>query len=153
MFHRSFWIKRLHEAWRSVPNAWLAGVRRVGKSTLAQALGPDQTLLIECDQPEAEDAVKNPSLFFKACHKPIVVFDEIHQLKDPSRVLKIGADAFPHLKILATGSSTLTASKKFRDTLTGRKRVVKWTSSSSATVTRWMPSSARGTRRSSNPPG
>jgi hypothetical protein len=38
--------------------------------------------------------------------------------------LKIGADAFPQIKILATGSSTLAASKKFRDTLTGRKRQV-----------------------------
>jgi len=53
-----------------------------------------------------------------------VVFDEIHQLRDPARVLKIGADGFPHLKILATGSSTLAASRKFRDTLTGRKRLV-----------------------------
>jgi predicted AAA+ superfamily ATPase len=94
VFPRPFWIKRLHEAWQSVPIAWLAGVRRAGKSTLAQSLGPDQTLFIECDEPEAEDAVKNPSLFFKACTKPIVVFDEVHQLKDPSRVLKIGADAF-----------------------------------------------------------
>jgi hypothetical protein len=39
-------------------------------------------------------------------------------------VLKIGAGGFPHLRILATGSSTLAASAKFRDTLTGRKRVV-----------------------------
>jgi predicted AAA+ superfamily ATPase len=54
----------------------------------------------------------------------VVVFDEIHQLRDPARLLKIGADAFPKLKILATGSSTLAASKKFRDTLTGRKRLV-----------------------------
>ena len=52
------------------------------------------------------------------------VFDEVHQLRDPARVLKIGADSFPKLKILATGSSTLAASKKFRDTLTGRKRLV-----------------------------
>jgi uncharacterized protein len=124
MFPRPFWINRLYEAWQSVPVAWVAGVRRSGKTTLAQSLGPDSILLIECDQPEAEDTVKSPSLFFKACRKPIVVFDEVHQLKDPSRVLKIGADSFPHLKILATGSSTLAASKKFRDTLTGRKRVV-----------------------------
>jgi uncharacterized protein len=54
----------------------------------------------------------------------VVAFDEIHQLRDPSRVLKIGADLFPQLKILATGSSTLAASKKFRDTLTGRKRQI-----------------------------
>jgi predicted AAA+ superfamily ATPase len=38
--------------------------------------------------------------------------------------LKIGADVFPRQKIVATGSSTLAATKKFRDTLTGRKRVV-----------------------------
>ena len=53
-----------------------------------------------------------------------MVFDEIHQLRDPTRLLKVGADAFPKLKILATGSSTLAASRKFRDTLTGRKRTV-----------------------------
>lgn len=53
-----------------------------------------------------------------------MVFDEVHQLPDPSRLLKIGADAFPHLRILATGSSTLAATTKFRDALTGRKRVV-----------------------------
>jgi hypothetical protein len=68
--------------------------------------------------------VRDPQLFFQGCSRPIVVFDEVHQLADPSRVLKIGADAFPDLKILATGSSTLAASKKFRDTLTGRKRLV-----------------------------
>ena len=68
--------------------------------------------------------VRDPQVFFRGCSKPVVVFDEIHQLRDPARVLKIGADVFPKLKILATGSSTLAASKKFRDTLTGRKRMV-----------------------------
>lgn len=103
---------------------WLAGVRRAGKSTLARSLPSAQVMFIECDLPEAEDATRNPALFYKGCDKPFVVFDEVHQLKDPSRLLKIGADSFPHLKILATGSSTLGASRKFRDTLAGRKRVV-----------------------------
>lgn len=124
MFARPYWLKRLQETWGAVPIAWLAGVRRSGKTTIAQSLGADQMLYVNCDLPETEDAVKNPSLFFKGCNRPIVVFDEVHHLKDPSRLLKIGADVFPHLKILATGSSTLAASKKFRDTLTGRKRVV-----------------------------
>jgi hypothetical protein len=70
------------------------------------------------------DMVANPDVFYGNCTRPIVVFDEVHQLKDPSRLLKIGADLFSHLKILATGSSTLAASRKFRDTLTGRKRLV-----------------------------
>jgi len=68
--------------------------------------------------------VRDPALFYRNCSKPVVVFDEIHQLRDPSRVLKVGADMFPRIRILATGSSTLAASKKFRDTLTGRKRQV-----------------------------
>jgi hypothetical protein len=68
--------------------------------------------------------VRDPQVFFRGCSMPVVVFDEIHQLRDPARVLKIGADGFPALRILATGSSTLAASKKFRDTPTGRKRVV-----------------------------
>jgi predicted AAA+ superfamily ATPase len=50
-----------------------------------------------------------------------VIFDEIHRLKNPSLVLKISVDEFPRLRILATGSSTLAATKKFRDSLTGRK--------------------------------
>lgn len=45
-------------------------------------------------------------------------------MDDPSRVLKIAADEYPRLKILATGSSTLAATKKFRDTLTGRKQTL-----------------------------
>lgn len=68
--------------------------------------------------------VRDPQVFYRSCKKLIVVFDDVHQLRDPARVLKIGADGFPKLKILATGSSTLAASKKFRDTLAGRKRLV-----------------------------
>jgi hypothetical protein len=79
---------------------------------------------MNCDLPVVGDMVANPELFFRNCTQPVVVFDEIHQLQDPSRLLKIGADVFPNLKILATGSSTLSASKKFRDPLTGRKRLV-----------------------------
>jgi len=41
---------------------------------------------------------------------------------NPSELLKIAADHFPDIRILATGSSTLGASAKFRDTLAGRKR-------------------------------
>jgi hypothetical protein len=54
----------------------------------------------------------------------VVVLDEVHRLEDPSRLLKIAADSYPHLKILATGSSTLAATRKFRDSLTGRKQTI-----------------------------
>ena len=51
----------------------------------------------------------------------VIIFDEIHRINNPSQVLKIGTDEFSQLKILATGSSTLSATNKFRDSLTGRK--------------------------------
>ncbi|HSM89941.1 MAG TPA: AAA family ATPase, partial [Desulfobacterales bacterium] len=47
--------------------------------------------------------------------------DEVHRLDNPSELLKIAADHYPELKIIATGSSTLGASARFKDTLTGRK--------------------------------
>ena len=128
MIDRPFWIHRIEAAWRETPIAWLSGVRRSGKTTLAQSLartlGEKKVLHVNCDLPAAEEMVSDLTLFYRNCEASIVIFDEIHQLRDPSRVLKIGADMFPKLKILATGSSTLAATKKFNDTLTGRKRQV-----------------------------
>lgn len=124
MITRPFWQRRIESSWREAPIAWLCGVRRSGKTTLAESLGPERLLYLDCDLPSVEEMVRDPQLFYRGCSRPIVVFDEIHQLRDPARVLKIGADLFPKLRILATGSSTLAASKKFRDTLTGRKRLV-----------------------------
>ena len=124
MINRPFWRDRLEQLWQEAPIVWLAGVRRSGKTTLAQSLGAERSLYVNCDLPVTEDRLSDPVLFFRGCDRPVVVFDEIHQLRDPSRVLKIAADEFPKLKVLATGSSTLAASKKFRDTLTGRKRLL-----------------------------
>lgn len=124
MVPRPFWMRRLEESWRQAPIVWLSGVRRSGKTTLAKDLGGKRTLYVNCDLPQVEDMLSDPVLFYRGCGKEIVVFDEIHRLRDPSRLLKIGADEFPGLKILATGSSTLAAGKKFKDSLTGRKRQV-----------------------------
>ena len=124
MIPRPFWLNRIQISWQEAPIVWLAGVRRIGKTTLAQSLDPDSIAYINCDLPITHDIVADPELFYRNCSSPIVVFDEVHQLRDPSMVLKIGADLFPHLKIMATGSSTLAASRKFKDTLAGRKRLV-----------------------------
>lgn len=117
-------MDRLELAWRQAPIAWLAGVRRSGKTTLAQSLGEDRALYVNCDLPVTEERVRDPASFLRQCDRPVVVFDEIHQLRDPSRLLKIAADEFPKLRVLATGSSTLAATRKFSDTLTGRKRLL-----------------------------
>jgi len=124
MIERPFWIQRIERVWKSRSIVWLAGVRRSGKTTLAQSLGEDRILYVNCDLPISAEITADPELFYRNCEKPIIVFDEIHQLRDPSRLLKIGADVFPKLKILATGSSTLAATRKFSDSLTGRKLIV-----------------------------
>ncbi len=80
------------------------------------------SIYLNCDLPSVMQQLDNAEYFFKAQKKDsVIIFDEIHRLKDPSNVLKIAADAFPGLRILATGSSTLQATRKFRDSLTGRK--------------------------------
>lgn len=122
MIDRPLWRQRLEMAWTKVPLVWLAGVRRVGKTVLAKELGDAEFL--NCDLPSEAARLADPETFFRSLSKPLVILDEIHQLPDPSRVLKIATDAFPGLKVLATGSSTLAATRKFRDTLTGRKRSI-----------------------------
>jgi len=124
MIERPFWKKRIEDAWREAPIVWLCGVRRCGKTTLAKSFGENSIYYVNCDLPVVKEMTADPELFYSGCDKPILILDEIHQLPDPSRLLKIGADMFSHLHILATGSSTLAASRKFKDTLTGRKRMV-----------------------------
>jgi len=65
--------------------------------------------------------MEDPEAFLQSLGTKRVVIDEIHRLGNPSELLKIAADHFPQLQIIATGSSSLGASAKFRDTLTGRK--------------------------------
>jgi len=124
MIERPVWNDRLAAGWKQAPIVWLTGPRRVGKTVLAQSLSGAEFL--NCDLPSVADRLRDPESFYRSVKTRLVVFDEVHQLPDPSRLLKIGADGFPKLRILATGSSTLAATQKFRDSLTGRKRVVEF---------------------------
>jgi hypothetical protein len=63
----------------------------------------------------------DPEAFLDSMGCRRIVLDEIHRLDNPSQLLKIAADHYPHLRLLATGSSSLASSTKFKDTLTGRK--------------------------------
>lgn len=123
MINRPFWTQRIQESWNKRPIVWLSGVRRSGKTTIARMF-PNASYQ-NCDLPSVMRQLVDPEPFYDSLATgTIVIFDEIHRLEDPSRVLKIAADAYPHLKILATGSSTLAATRKFRDSLTGRKQAI-----------------------------
>jgi uncharacterized protein len=119
MVHRHFWLDKLEAAWKRRSVLWLSGVRRAGKTVLSQSL-PD-TEYFDCELPRIRRMLDDPEGFLRDLGKKTIVLDEIHRLENPSEVLKIAADHFRKMKVLATGSSTLGASAKFRDTLAGRK--------------------------------
>ncbi len=122
MLHRTHWEGRIESAWRGKPVVWLAGVRRSGKTTLCQGL--KNITYFDCERPRVRRMFDDPESFLEEHRGQRVVLDEIHRLENPSEVLKLAADHFPEVRILATGSSTLGASKKFADTLLGRKRTI-----------------------------
>lgn len=119
MVKREFWRKRVESAWAKRSVVWLKGVRRVGKTSLAQGL--DGVEYFDCELPRVRRALEDPEGFWQSRTGRRIVLDEVHRLSNPSEVLKIAADHFPRLQVLATGSSTLGASARFRDTLAGRK--------------------------------
>lgn len=119
MFDRPFWKDRAEGFLARRNVLWLEGVRRVGKTVLGRSL--KGAVYFDCELPRVRRALEDPELFFRDHTEGTVVLDEVHRLTNPSEVLKIAADHFPGVRVVATGSSTLSARRKFRDTLTGRK--------------------------------
>jgi hypothetical protein len=122
MYSRKEWLRRIESAFEQRSVVWLKGVRRVGKTVLSRSVPGVE--YFDCELPRTRRALTDPEGFLREARGKRVVLDEIHRLPNPSELLKIAADHFPDVQILATGSSTLGASAKFRDTLTGRKETV-----------------------------
>lgn len=94
----------------------------MGKTFLSRSLeGVDY---FDCELPRVRRLLEDPESFLEERRGRRVVLDEIHRLPNPSEFLKIAADHYPDVRVLATGSSSLGASSKFKDTLTGRKAEV-----------------------------
>ena len=119
MVDRKFWRNRIETSWKHRSIVWLSGVRRVGKTCLCQTL-PDIEYF-DCELPRVRRLMEDPQAFLDSIGNGRLVLDEVHRLPNPSELLKIAADHYPQIQIVATGSSTLGASAKFRDTLAGRK--------------------------------
>ena len=120
MILRQYWRDQIETAWQEKSILWLSGVRRAGKTVLCQSMKGVE--YFDCELPRIRRLMDSPEGFLEGLRGQKVILDEIHRLDNPSELLKIAADHYPTIKIIATGSSTLGASKKFKDTLTGRKR-------------------------------
>lgn len=122
MVHRSYWTNLVEATWNRRSVIWLSGVRRAGKTYLCRSL--PEIDYFDCELPRTRQALRDPQSFLDDHRGRRIVLDEIHRLDNPSELLKIAADYYPETKLIATGSSTLGASAKFRDTLAGRKAEV-----------------------------
>lgn len=119
MVQRHFWLDKVKKGLQERSVLWLSGVRRVGKTMLCQSL--PEIEYFDCELPRTRRMMEDPQSFLDDLKGHTIVLDEIHRLANPSELLKIAVDHYPDTKIVATGSSTLGASAKFRDTLAGRK--------------------------------
>ena len=122
IIERVFWKNLIEKAWEQRNIVWLMGVRRIGKTSLCHSF--KNITYFDCERPRVRELLTDPEGFLESQKGNLIALDEIHRLDNPSEVLKLAADHYPDIKIIATGSSTLGASAKFRDTLTGRKREV-----------------------------
>lgn len=119
LIKRFFWENLIKNAWTERNIIWLMGIRRVGKTSLCKSL--ENVEYFDCESPRVRQLLADPEGFLESHSNTNIALDEIHRLDNPSELLKLAADHYPQIKIIATGSSTLGASSKFKDTLTGRK--------------------------------
>ena len=122
LINRYFWQKMIQKAWQERNVIWLMGLRRIGKTSLCKSL--ENIEYFDCESPRVRQLFADPEGFLEGQQGKRIVLDEIHRLDNPSELLKLAADHHPQVKIIATGSSTLGASAKFKDTLTGRKNEI-----------------------------
>src|SRR5690606_27036218 len=96
---------------------FITGPRQVGKTTLAKSLMPDYDYL-NYDRAEHRLLLKEAAWDRK---KPLIIFDELHKLKQWKRWLKgIYDTEGGRPRILVTGSAKLNTFKKVGDSMAGR---------------------------------
>jgi len=107
--------------------AIIYGARQVGKTTLVKEIQKkysEHSLYLNCDEPDIRDALTNKtSTELKSFlgNKKLVIIDEAQRVENIGLSLKLLADNFPEMQILATGSSSFDLSNKIAEPLTGRK--------------------------------
>ena len=100
----------------------LYGARQVGKTTLVKRI--PHSLYLNCDEPDIKDALTSKtSTELKSFigNNKLVVIDEAQRVKDIGLTLKLLADNFPDIQVIATGSSSFELSDRIIEPLTGRK--------------------------------
>lgn len=105
----------------------LYGARQVGKTTLLQNYFnkyPDISIFYNCDDPVDREFLSDlNSEKVKAIikNKKLILIDEAQRVKNIGISLKIIADKYKEIQIIASGSSSFELSNEVNEPLTGRK--------------------------------
>jgi uncharacterized protein len=105
----------------------LYGARQVGKSTLLQTLAPQfaqPVLWWNGDESDVRSMLENPTsngLKSLIGNHNCVVIDEAQRIENIGICLKLIHDQLPHIKVIATGSSSFDLANRVKEPLTGRK--------------------------------
>lgn len=103
------------------------GARQVGKTTLVKEIQENyegKSVYLNCDEPDIRNALTNKtSTEIKSFlgESDLVIIDEAQRVKNIGLSLKLVADNFPKMQIIATGSSSFELSNQISEPLTGRK--------------------------------
>jgi predicted AAA+ superfamily ATPase len=103
------------------------GARQVGKTTLVKEIQkkyPTDAVYLNCDEPDVREAFSNKtSTEIKAYlgKAKLAILDEAQRIKNIGLTLKLIADNFPEIQVVATGSSSFDLSNEIAEPLTGRK--------------------------------
>jgi len=103
------------------------GARQVGKTTLVREIQKkysEKSLYLNCDEPDIRNSLVNKTsteLKNILGNNKFVVIDEAQRVENIGLTLKLIADNFPDIQIIATGSSSFELSNKISEPLTGRK--------------------------------
>lgn len=103
------------------------GARQVGKTTLIKEIQkkyPENSVYFNCDEPDIRKSFTDKtSTELKSFigNKKLVFLDEAQRVMNIGLTLKLLADNYPEIQIVATGSSSFDLSNKIIEPLTGRK--------------------------------
>lgn len=103
------------------------GARQVGKTTLVREIlreYPERALYLNCDEPDVRDSLTDKTstqLRLLLGGKSLVAIDEAQRVRNIGLTLKLLADNFPEVQVIATGSSSFELSNTITEPLTGRK--------------------------------
>lgn len=103
------------------------GARQVGKTTLLKELMSkyeNDCLYLNCDEPDVRMALSNKTsteLGQLIGGKKLICIDEAQMVREIALTLKLIAENFPGIQVIATGSSSFELSGSVAQPLTGRK--------------------------------